>query len=1202
MSEPQHDVKAIFLAAVAKATPAERSAYLDEACAGDAVMRKRVDALLQAYDAPGEFFGQPAVGAVPTSDEVLGRFINPDELHGADTTGNGVIVGTWIGPYKLLQLLGEGGMGAVYMAEQEEPVKRRVALKIIKTGLDSERVIARFEAERQALAMMDHPNIAKVLDAGTTDARCPYFVMELVKGIPITKYCDQEHLTPRERLDLFIPVCQAVQHAHQKGIIHRDIKPSNVLIALYDGKPIPKVIDFGVAKATAQKLTERTMFTEVGQIVGTLEYMAPEQAELNNLDIDTRADIYSLGVLLYELLTGSPPFTSKQLRTAAFDEMLRIIREVEPQKPSTKLSSSEELPSIAANRKLEPAKLARLVRGDLDWIVMKCLEKERARRYETANGLAMDVQRYLADEPVLASPPSAAYRLRKFVRKNRGPVLAAAIVAIVLMGGIIGTSLGFLRAERLRQKAEDNEDAALVEKTKAQASQKQAMDALRALTEASVIEKLLGSKPGLGSSEQAFLETALKQWQIFADEQGEDERARAVRAEGHRRMAYLWYRLGQSKVSYEAYKKAVALYERLRDDFPAEPDYRSGIAVVHLNLGNLYSDWAMASEAEASYRHALALWEQLAVNFPDVPSHRRWQAQCHYSLANLFDDLGAYPKAESAYREAIAIQDKLAGEFPEEPKYRWELATSQNNLGIVLSSLSKPAEAEAATRRALAILEKVVAEVPTDASYRNDLATIHSRLSTLLWGRNERSEAEKNAGQGLAIQEKLVAEFPGIPDYRKGLANFQRNWGIRLETLGKRPEAEAAYRKALSNGEKLTSESPGIPEFRFGLARSHFCLGNLLAGSGKLPEGLASLRQALSILEKLALEFPAVPSYRRLLTESQAKLGTLLTSLAKRPEAEAAHREMLTSLDMLVAEFPAAPIYREELARGYYELGNVLRKRPEAEAAFRQAIAVQEKLVAEYAAVLAYRDRLATLNNSLGIWLENMRKRPEAEAAYRQANAIQEKLILEHPKVTSYRTSLGGTLVNLGNLRKATGQFDQALDFYAKGIEKLEGVLREAKADATAHLFLRTAHQQRALARQDLQQYAEAAEDWRQLAELSPTSERPLYRIMRAQNLVRAGRIDEGLHEAEKSPADANAVTVYQTGCVFALLSDSRYSGSISAEDRQKHAGKAMEFLMRAVAKGYKDAEHRKKDDDLKALRERDDFKKLLADLEKKSR
>jgi serine/threonine protein kinase len=281
-------------------------------------------------------------------------------------------------------------MGTVYVAQQEHPVKRRVALKIIKSGMDSAHVIARFEQERQALALMDHPNIAKVLDAGTTQNGLPYFVMELVKGIPITKFCDQERLTPRERLELFIPVCHAVQHAHQKGIIHRDLKPSNVIIALYDGKPVPKVIDFGVAKATSQKLTEGTVFTEVGQMVGTLEYMAPEQAELNNLDIDTRADIYALGVVLYELLTGSPPFTGKQLRSAAFSEMLRMIREVEPPKPSTKLSSSDELPGIAAKRKLEPKRLTRLIQGDLDWIIMKCLEKERGRVRAIACGSFSD--------------------------------------------------------------------------------------------------------------------------------------------------------------------------------------------------------------------------------------------------------------------------------------------------------------------------------------------------------------------------------------------------------------------------------------------------------------------------------------------------------------------------------------------------------------------------------------------------------------------------------------------------------------------------------------------------------------------------------------------------------------------------------------------------------------------------------------------
>jgi WD40 repeat protein len=358
-----------------------------------------------------------------------------------------------------LQLIGEGGMGSVWMAEQTEPMHRLVAVKVVKAGLDSAQVGARFEAERQALALMDHPNIAKVLDAGTTEDDRPFFVMELVKGTPITRYCDEHRLTPRQRLELFVPVCQALQHAHQKGIIHRDIKPSNVLVAPYDGKPVVKVIDFGVAKATGPRLTERTLFTEFGAVIGTLEYMSPEQAELNNQDIDTRSDIYSLGVLLYEMLTGSTPLDRTRLAKAALSELLRCIREEEPPRPSARLSASKEtLPTISAQRQMEPAKLSKLMRGELDWIVMKALEKDRGRRYETANGLARDIERYLHEEPVEACPPSAGYRLRKFLRRNKGPVTAATLVLLALLGGIAGTTWGLWEEAEQRALAERERD------------------------------------------------------------------------------------------------------------------------------------------------------------------------------------------------------------------------------------------------------------------------------------------------------------------------------------------------------------------------------------------------------------------------------------------------------------------------------------------------------------------------------------------------------------------------------------------------------------------------------------------------------------------------------------------------------------------------------------------------------------------------
>ena len=373
--------------------------------------------MLTAHEDPDSFLDNQVAAVGPTVNHVLAA---PLAEH----------VGTLIGPYKLLQQIGEGGMGTVYMAEQTEPVERKVALKIIKIGMDTRQVIARFEAERQALALMDHPNIAKMLDAGATDTGQPYFVMELVKGISITSYCDQHQLSTKQRLDLFISVCSAVQHAHQKGIIHRDLKPNNVLVADYDDQPVAKIIDFGVAKAVGQSLTDRTMFTEFGQVMGTIEYMSPEQAKLNQLDIDTRTDIYSLGVLLYELLAGSTPFDKDRLRSAAFDEMLRIIREEEPVNPSTRLSTSLSLPSIAANRHLEPKKLTTLVRGDLDWIVMKSLEKDRTRRYETATGLAEDIQRYLTDQPVEARRPTRGYRLKKFIRRNKVGVLAGSAIVV----------------------------------------------------------------------------------------------------------------------------------------------------------------------------------------------------------------------------------------------------------------------------------------------------------------------------------------------------------------------------------------------------------------------------------------------------------------------------------------------------------------------------------------------------------------------------------------------------------------------------------------------------------------------------------------------------------------------------------------------------------------------------------------------------
>ena len=451
MDAARQRLEALFDAALELKIPAERAAFLQRECADDAALRTRLERLLAAHGRSQDFFtdcrsalnqfDSGDAGSVPVEEEETGRHI---------------------GPYKILQKIGEGGCGVVYLAEQERPVRRRVALKIIKLGMDTRNVIARFEAERQALALMDHPNIARVLDAGATETGRPYFVMEMVPGVRITEYCDQQQLDMRQRLDLFIQVCHAIQHAHQKGIIHRDIKPSNILVTLHDGVPVPKVIDFGIAKAIEEKLTDKTLHTIVGNFIGTPAYMSPEQAEYSGLDIDTRSDIYSLGVLLYELLTGKTPFEQNELLASGLDEMRRTLRERDPHRPSTKLDTlpPTELTMTALRRHLEPPKLQLLLKGDLDWIVMKALEKDRRRRYETANGLAMDVRRFLDHEPVLARSPGRWYRFQKLVRRNRGVFAAAGAVALALIIGLGTATWLLLQEHEMRRRAVAAEQAA----------------------------------------------------------------------------------------------------------------------------------------------------------------------------------------------------------------------------------------------------------------------------------------------------------------------------------------------------------------------------------------------------------------------------------------------------------------------------------------------------------------------------------------------------------------------------------------------------------------------------------------------------------------------------------------------------------------------------------------------------------------------
>jgi non-specific serine/threonine protein kinase/serine/threonine-protein kinase len=669
--------------------------------------------------------------------------------------------GTRLGPYTLLEKLGQGGMGSVWMAEQQQPVRRRVALKLIKTGMDTRQVIARFQQERQALALMDHPNIAKVLDAGATAGGRPYFVMELVQGVPITRYCDQEQLTPRERLELFVPVCQAVQHAHQKGVIHRDLKPSNVLVTRHDGKPVPIVIDFGLSKATSPHGTGQTVFTEIGQVMGTPSYMAPEQADLDNPDIDTRADIYSLGVLLYELLTGTTPFTAQQLRGASLTGMLRLIREVEPPRPSTKLSGSEQLPDVAARRRLEPRRLVGLIRGDLDWIVMKCLEKERGRRYQTANAVAMDVQRYLADEPVLAGPPGRGYRLRKFLKRNRGPVAAAALVLVALVAGMVGTTWGLLEARRQRDAAEKAEALAKEEAAIARAVNDFLHKDL--LGQANVANQAGGEggrNPNITVRE--LLDRTAKS--IDGKFQGQPLVEAAIRLT-----------VGNAYVALPRYADALPHLERslrLRGELLGD-DHPDTLTSKH-NLAELYRLQSKYDQAEALHREALE--GRARTLGPDDPS----TLQSKNDLAVVYWYQRKYDQAESLLQEVYEARTRGLG-----PDHL-DTLESKVNLAQIYERQRKYDQAETFLKEALAgYTAQRGKDHPDTLTTRNNLAQMYRSLRKF-------DQAEALYKETLETQAATLG--PTHPDTlrsKQNLAGLYKN-------MGKYDQAEPLYQQALA--------------------------------------------------------------------------------------------------------------------------------------------------------------------------------------------------------------------------------------------------------------------------------------------------------------------------------------------------------------------------------------------------------------------
>lgn len=833
----------LFLAALAESDASIRSKLVARECGENAALKARIETLLRAHD------------QLEASSIEATTGYSPNVLHSMSKTYQ---PGTMItAKYKLLEEIGEGGMGTVYVAEQTEPVKRKVAIKLIKPGMDSKNVLARFEAERQALALMDHPNIARVLDAGLTEEHRPYFVMEYIKGLPLTKYCDDTRLAIDERLKLFIQICQAVQHAHQKGIIHRDLKPGNILIALYDGKPVPKVIDFGLAKALHQSLTERTLHTGHEMVLGTPLYMSPEQAELNNLDIDTRSDIYSLGVILYELLTGVTPLEKQRFKEAAWAEVLRIIKEEEPSKPSTKLSQSNSLPSVAAQRQMEPKKLSTLMKGDLDWIVMKALEKDRNRRYETANGFAADIQRYLTDEPVSAGPPGAGYRLRKFVRRNRGKVAAIGIVLISLMLGLIGTTWGFFQANAERiaaEQAKADADKArkdeVNQRMKAEQAEFDTLENYRASTNAAILQ-LIGSKPELGSQEKAYLKGSLERWQKYAQRQGTDERSLLFQAEGHYQVALIWYKLGRLDDARDEYLAAITFQEKLVEQFSEKHQYRASLARGNVGLGLTYSDQSQGKEAEVRYQKALGLLEKLVNDQPKVIEYRGDLALCHSNYGILLSERAQLGQAEEHFRKAIAIYDQLIHDEPQQTNHQLLAAKARCHLGSDLTKKRKTEEAEKQLLDALAIHTKLVSKDENAPEYLHGLADNHLNLGYLYYSLKSWEKAEKAYRQSQTQFTKLVTDFPSVIKYRTGLVTTYLNLGSMLSKVDRLKDAGEQYRLALAAHEKYPPDYQGLTRYSVTLGGIYCNLGSLQTQQGRPADAVTWLDKAIKVLTPL---------------------------------------------------------------------------------------------------------------------------------------------------------------------------------------------------------------------------------------------------------------------------------------------------------------------------------------------------------------
>jgi serine/threonine protein kinase len=931
----------------------ERASFLDRECGGDAELRDRVEALLRKHD---------TVASAAHDPHQTGRFTpDPDDATDVDRSA-GQVGAVIVGRYTLMQILGEGGMGEVWAARQSEPVKRDVALKLIKAGMDTRAVLQRFDAERQALALMDHPNIAKVFDGGMTPDRRPFFVMELVNGLPLTRFCDEARLGVRQRLELFVAVCQAVQHAHQKGIIHRDLKPSNILVTAIDGRPVPKVIDFGVAKAVGGRLTDDSPSTQFGIVVGTFEYMSPEQAGYTGADVDTRSDIYSLGVILYELLTGLRPIDAKRLRKAALAEMIRMIQVEEPSKPSTRLSTDEATPSLAALRDIEPRRLMALLRGDLDWVVMKCLEKQRERRYETANGLARDVQRFLADEPVEARPPSAAYRFTKFLRRHKAPVAAAAVILLAVLGGIVGTSIGMTRARAAEKLANERLVDVEAERDAKEAARKDAVierDAKEAArkTAATISDFYVGMfqspdpyKDGRTITVAETLDKATKKLENDRDTPPE-ERIRLMHA------------LAGTYRALSLPRQALPLDEKVRDYFltTVGPENRDSLNAMEV-LARSYFDTGRREDALKLREEILPLRRKVA-----GPEHPQTKVAMN-NLAASYLDAGRRDDAIKMQSDALALYRKVNG--PEHPL----TLTAINNLAQMYSLSGQRDAATKLQEEMLAIRRKVLGPEHLDtlagmfnlagnyaaagrveealkmeeevlSGFRkkfgpehSDTLTVMAGVATLYDTLLRRDDALKMREEVLALRRKTSGpEHPYTLWAMNNLAASYLNTNRRDEAMKLQEEVLALRRKV---------SGPEHPDTLTAMANLAFSYSE----AGRRDEGLKLREEALPLSRKMnGPEHPETLNIIAGLVASYREVGKFEQAASLLEAALPVARKKLPHDNIVVAvmlcEAGLAKLHDKAFA--------------EAEPPFREALGILQKLIPDSLATLVTRSDLA---------------------------------------------------------------------------------------------------------------------------------------------------------------------------------------------------------------------------------------------------